>query len=264
MSPPPGYSPKLKPRRKHLERAGWLIPIFVLVFVSAFSKTNTISILSVKVKRENAVLFTDAIVAFYAFSFLIVINRLRALFQQLSCDGATTAFTQIATHKWLLNPFAFFGEERWLLNFISVFAISFFYVICNDVGSFLRPLEFFDKEVDNTTFSQKIDIVISLFNFVMGVVIAIVMNAFYRLMSEKVCNSVLSDRIVHASNWWIGVVLISVLSALFFDYAIFKILADAASSKRDEKLSGKIRQRLQHSTRRRTIARKKKTDTIER
>lgn len=226
----------------HLEGlTSWLIPIFVLVFIKAFRGDKTIDILSIKgIKMENATLFIDTIVSFYALSVFMVVIRLHALFRQLSEEGAVTAFTQIATHEWLVNPFAFFGEGRWFfLNLLSVSAITFFYVACNDLGSFLRPRDWTSFNLKNMQIAKKLDLTVSLFNSMMGFAITTAIYTFYRLMANVISgkDAELASHIISASTYFLFVILLTVPLALYCDETVKEFLYNTASPDESEEQS---------------------------
>lgn len=201
----------------------WLIPISIIVFVSALNPgKREVQILSVKVSRSQATIFTDTIVAFYAVAALKIIWRLHALFHHLSSEKyVTEAFTLVVTHSWIFNPFSFFGSHWRPLAYLSTVFIVVFYVFCNDLGSLLRG-----NLDDPKTELEKFDFYITGFNFLMGCVIAGSMYSFYRLMSEKLESFApnLARDIISYTNLWRVVVLITIFLAVSFDFFVMHFI----------------------------------------
>jgi hypothetical protein len=75
-----------------------------------FSRGKELDLKVIKVAKDDAALFVAVLLVGAMTSFIVGTARLYALLEMVPDSHILTAFTRIATHQWLLNPYAYFGD----------------------------------------------------------------------------------------------------------------------------------------------------------
>ena len=100
---------------KHLDSLETLVTSIVILAVAiawaGIQRTQTIEVMGAKFDRRHAFFVVATLYLILNLSILILFLRLGDLIGFLDDKHIVKGITQLATHRWILNPFAYFGNS---------------------------------------------------------------------------------------------------------------------------------------------------------
>jgi hypothetical protein len=114
---------------KHMDLLASLQNLILSTAVAAIymacTRGNELDLKIIKVTKGNAALFLVTLFLTLMTAIFLILVRLYGLLDLLETSRIPDAFTKIATHPWLLNPFAYFGDSLFyrLISAISLLGL---------------------------------------------------------------------------------------------------------------------------------------------
>lgn len=89
----------------------WVILLAVVIAWAGIRRETEIEALGVKFNRRHAFFAVAALYLIANVAFLILVLRIGDLIALLDRNHTIEGITTLATHKWVLNPFSYFGKS---------------------------------------------------------------------------------------------------------------------------------------------------------
>ncbi len=97
----------------------WMLVTALAAIYMVVAGKDELDLKFFKARRENAAALLGALYLIVTAAIFVVLVRLYGLIEALPDAQILAAFTKIATHSWLFNPFAYFGDW-WPYKFVSL------------------------------------------------------------------------------------------------------------------------------------------------
>lgn len=101
---------------------GWMLATAISAIYMIVKRRDELEVVGIKLTKEDTSIALSALFLLAAGGIFIVLVRLYRLLEMLPDDQISAAFTRMATHSWLLNPFAYFGDSI-VYRFISLLSL---------------------------------------------------------------------------------------------------------------------------------------------